>query len=339
MLIFRDPQYLYLLAILPVLVAIYMWSTLRTRRKLRKLGDLHMLKALMPQRSTLRQHVKFSLLMLLLALVVLVLARPQYGLKQGQETSSGIEAVVMMDVSNSMLARDVTPSRLDRAKLLVSNLIDRMNNDKVALGVFAGEAYPQLPITSDYAAAKLFLDALSPQMVTLQGTNIGAAISLAEKSFTDNKEVGKAIILITDGENHEEGSVEAAKEAAKHGINIYVIGVGTTQGAEIPTSSGPLTDNQGNVVNTALNEQMCRETAQAGKGIYLHLDQTNSAQEELLNQLSRLKQSKSTTSFTERDEQFQAVALVALFVLIMEVFIMETKNSLFRRFKLFKSRK
>lgn len=339
MLIFRDPQYLYLLAILPVLVAIYMWSTLRTRRKLRKLGDLHMLKALMPQRSTLRQHVKFSLLTLLLALVVLVLARPQYGLKQGQETSSGIEAVVMMDVSNSMLARDVTPSRLDRAKLLVSNLIDRMNNDKVALGVFAGEAYPQLPITSDYAAAKLFLDALSPQMVTLQGTNIGAAISLAEKSFTDNKEVGKAIILITDGENHEEGSVEAAKEATKHGINIYVIGVGTTQGAEIPTSSGPLTDNQGNVVNTALNEQMCRETAQAGKGIYLHLDQTNSAQEELLNQLSRLKQSKSTTSFTERDEQFQAVALVALFVLIMEVFIMETKNSLFRRFKLFKSRK
>lgn len=339
MLIFRDPQYLYLLAILPVLVAIYMWSTLRTRRKLRKLGDLHMLKALMPQRSTLRQHVKFSLLTLLLALVVLVLARPQYGLKQGQETSSGIEAVVMMDVSNSMLARDVTPSRLDRAKLLVSNLIDRMNNDKVALGVFAGEAYPQLPITSDYAAAKLFLDALSPQMVTLQGTNIGAAISLAEKSFTDNKEVGKAIILITDGENHEEGSVEAAKEAAKHGINIYVIGVGTTQGAEIPTSSGPLTDNQGNVVNTALNEQMCRKTAQAGKGIYLHLDQTNSAQEELLNQLSRLKQSKSTTSFTERDEQFQAVALVALFVLIMEVFIMETKNSLFRRFKLFKSRK
>lgn len=339
MLIFRDPQYLYLLAVLPVLVAIYMWSTLRTRRKLRKLGDLHMLKALMPQRSTLRQHVKFSLLTLLLALVVLVLARPQYGLKQGQETSSGIEAVVMMDVSNSMLARDVTPSRLDRAKLLVSNLIDRMNNDKVALGVFAGEAYPQLPITSDYAAAKLFLDALSPQMVTLQGTNIGAAISLAEKSFTDNKEVGKAIILITDGENHEEGSVEAAKEAAKHGINIYVIGVGTTQGAEIPTSSGPLTDNQGNVVHTALNEQMCRETAQAGKGIYLHLDQTNSAQEELLNQLSRLKQSKSTTSFTERDEQFQAVALVALFVLIMEVFIMETKNSLFRRFKLFKSRK
>lgn len=339
MLIFRDPQYLYLLAILPVLVAIYMWSTLRTRRKLRKLGDLHMLKALMPQRSTLRQHVKFSLLTLLLALVVLVLARPQYGLKQGQETSSGIEAVVMMDVSNSMLARDVTPSRLDRAKLLVSNLIDRMNNDKVALGVFAGEAYPQLPITSDYAAAKLFLDALSPQMVTLQGTNIGAAISLAEKSFTDNKEVGKAIILITDGENHEEGSLEAAKEAAKHGINIYVIGVGTTQGAEIPTSSGPLTDNQGNVVHTALNEQMCRETAQAGKGIYLHLDQTNSAQEELLNQLSRLKQSKSTISFTERDEQFQAVALVALFVLIMEVFIMETKNSLFRRFKLFKSRK
>lgn len=336
---FRDPQYLYLLLVIPVLLSIYVAGCLLQKRKLKRMGDMRLLRALMPDRSTGRQHVKFGLMAVIAALLIVILARPQYGLKQGQETSSGIEAVVMMDVSNSMMARDVTPNRLERAKLLVSNLIDRMKNDKIALGVFAGEAYPQLPITSDYASAKLFLDALSPDMVTLQGTNIGAAVDLARQSFTDNKEVGKAIILITDGENHEEGSMEAVKEAAKQGINVYVIGVGTAEGAEIPTPNGPLTDADGQVVHTVLNEQMCRDMAQAGKGIYLHLDQTNSAQDELLNQLSRLKQNQSTTSFTERDEQFQAVALIALVLLILEVVIQETRNPLFKRFKLFKAKK
>lgn len=336
---FRDPQYLYLLLVIPVMLGIYVAGCLLQKRKLKRMGDMRLLRALMPDRSTARQHVKFGLMVVITALLIVILARPQYGLKQGQETSSGIEAVVMMDVSNSMMARDVTPNRLERAKLLVSNLIDRMKNDKIALGVFAGEAYPQLPITSDYASAKLFLDALSPDMVTLQGTNIGAAVDLARQSFTDNKEVGKAVILITDGENHEEGSMEAVKEAAKEGINVYVIGVGTAEGAEIPTPNGPLTDADGQVVHTALNEQMCRDMAQAGKGIYLHLDQTNSAQDELINQLSRLKQSQSTTSFTERDEQFQAVALIALVLLILEVVIQETRNPLFKRFKLFKAKK
>ncbi len=333
---FRDPQYLYLAGIIPVAILLYIWSGWRTRRKLAKLGDKKLVAALTPLRSKIRPHVKFGLSMLILALSVVILARPQYGLKQGQETSSGIEVAVMMDVSNSMLAQDVTPSRLDRSKLLVSNLIDRMKNDKVALGVFAGEAYPQLPITTDFAAAKLFLDALNPSMVTMQGTNLGAAIELAQKSFTDNKNVGKAIILITDGEDHEEGAVEAAQQAAQDGMNIYVIGVGSPDGAEIPTANGPLRDNDGKTVRTALNEKMCREVAQAGKGIYLHLDQTNQAQEELRNQLSRLKQSQSSTTFTERDEQFQAVALIVLLLMIIEVCIMDTQNAWFKRFKLFK---
>ena len=333
---FRDPQYLYLLCLVPVATLLYIWSAWRTRRKMALLGDKSLINALTPLRSTTRQHVKFALYMVVLALAVVILARPQYGLKQGQETSSGIEVAVMMDVSNSMLAQDVTPSRLDRSKLLVSNMIDRMKNDKVALGVFAGEAYPQLPITADFAAAKLFLDALNPSMVTMQGTNLSAAIELAEKSFTDNKNVGKAIILITDGEDHVDGAIEAAQKAAKDGMNIFVIGVGSAEGAEIPTAEGPLRDNDGQPVKTALNEKMCREVAQAGKGIYLHLDQTNQAQEELRSQLSRLKQSQSTTTFTERDEQFQAVALIALLLMMAEVCIMETQNAWFKRFKLFK---
>lgn len=332
---FLYPQYLYWLLLLPVVALVYVGGVYASRRNLRRMGDKALLQRLMPDRSTLRQHVKVGLLFVAAALIICMIARPQYGLKQQTQTGAGIEAVVMVDVSNSMLARDVLPSRLDRAKLLVSNLIDRMKNDKVALGVFAGEAYPQLPITTDYASAKLFVDALSVNMVTLQGTNLAAAIELGCQSFTDKKDVGKAIILITDGENHEGGAEEAAKAAAKAGVNVFVLGVGTTQGAEIPTPQGPLTDGSGQVVHTALNEQMCRQVAQAGKGIYLHLDQTNSAQEELQSQLTRLKQAQSTTSYTARDEQFQAIALLVVLVLIIEVCVNETKNKRLRRFKLF----
>lgn len=332
---FLHPQYLYLLFLVPAFVLLYAAGQLATRRNLRSLGEKKLLQQLMPGRSLLRQHIKFSLLMLALSLIVCMIARPQYGLSQQAETTKGIETVVMVDVSNSMLANDVLPSRLDRAKLLVSNLVDRMKNDKVALGVFAGEAYPQLPITSDYASAKLFIDALSTNMVTLQGTNIGAAIELGCKSFTGSKDVGRAIILITDGENHEDGAEQAAQAAAKSGINVFVLGVGTTSGSEIHTSQGVLTDSSGQPVHTALNEQMCREVAKAGKGLYLHLDQTNSAQEELQAQLSRLKQQSTTTSYTARDEQFQAVALLVLLVLIIEACIYETKNAFFNRFKIF----
>lgn len=332
---FLHPEYLYALLGIPVLALLYLAGVRLTRRNLKRLGDKRLIQSLMPERSTLRQHVKFSILLLIAALMVILIARPQYGLKQKSETTQGIEAIVMMDVSNSMLARDVLPTRLDRSKLLVTNLVERMKNDKIGLGVFAGEAYPQLPITSDYASAKLFIDALSAGMVTLQGTNIGAAINLVSQSFTDNKNVGKAIILITDGENHEPGAEEAAREAAKQGIQVFVVGVGTTQGAEIPTPEGVLTDRNGQPVRTALNEKMCRELAKAGKGIYLHLDQTNSAQEELQAQLSQLKQSSTTSSYTARDEQFQAVALIILLLLILETCIYETKNPLFKRFKLF----
>lgn len=299
------------------------------------MGDAKMVYALMPGHSFMRRHVKFGVLMLALATIIVAFARPQYGLKQQTDTAEGIEAVVMVDVSNSMMANDVLPSRLDRAKLLVSNMVDKMKNDKIALGVFAGEAYPQLPITSDYAAAKTFIDALSTGMVTMQGTDLAAAINLGCKSFSSEKNVGKAIIIITDGENHEGGAEEAAREAYKQGINVYVIGVGTSQGSEIPTSQGPMTDANGQVIHTALNEQMCRTVAQAGHGIYLHLDQSNSAQDELQGQLRQLKQASSTTSYSARDEQFQGMIIILLVLLIIETCISETKSSWTSRFKIF----
>ena len=244
--------------------------------------------------------------------------------------------IAMNNEEQDVKKKITTPSRLDRSKLLVTNMVDKMKNDKVALGVFAGEAYPQLPITSDYASAKMFIDALSTDMVTLQGTDIASAIELGCRSFTDKKDVGKAIILITDGENHEGGAEEAAKEANKKGINVYVLGVGTAEGGEIQTPNGPLTDENGQIVHTALNEEMCRKIAQAGHGIYLHLDQSNSAQEELRTQLSQLKQASSTTSYTARNEQFQAIAIIVILLLIIEACLNETKNSFFQRIKLFK---
>ena len=332
---FLNPQYLYLLLLIPLCLAVYVYSYMRSRRRASAMGDAKMVYALMPGHSFMRRHVKFGVLMLALATIIVAFARPQYGLKQQTDTAEGIEAVVMVDVSNSMMANDVLPSRLDRAKLLVSNMVDKMKNDKIALGVFAGEAYPQLPITSDYAAAKTFIDALSTGMVTLQGTDLAAAINLGCKSFSSEKNVGKAIIIITDGENHEGGAEEAAREAYKQGINVYVIGVGTSQGSEIPTSQGPMTDANGQVIHTALNEQMCRTVAQAGHGIYLHLDQSNSAQDELQGQLRQLKQASSTTSYSARDEQFQGMIIILLVLLIIETCISETKSSWTSRFKIF----
>lgn len=332
---FLHPEYLYYLLLIPGLLALYLFFLRKDKQNMKRLGDSELLKDLIPGRSGCRKHIKFGVLLSALALLIVTLARPQYGLKQQNVVTKGIEAVVMVDVSNSMLANDIQPSRLERTKMLVSNLVNRMKNDKIALGVFAGEAYPQLPITSDYAAAQLFIDALSTNMVTLQGTNLAAAIETGRHCFTDNKNVGKAIILITDGEDHEAGAEEAAAAAAKAGIQIFVLGVGTPEGGTIPTPRGPLTDRQGQIVQTRLNEQMCREVAKAGKGLYLHLDQTNHAQTELQSQIARLKQSSTTTSYTARDEQFQAVALLVLILLIIEVCINETQNSFFKRFKLF----
>ena len=335
MLEFCNPQYLYFLLLVPLCIVVYLAGLWLQRRNQKALGERKMLLALMPGHSAFRAHIKFGVLMLALSALVLALARPQLGLKQQTETANGIEAVVMVDVSNSMMARDIQPTRLDRAKLLVATLVEKMKNDKIALGVFAGEAYPQLPITSDYASAQIFIDALSTNMVTLQGTNLAAAINLGCKSFTAKKDVGKALIIITDGEDHEEGAEEAAKAAAKAGVNIYVIGVGTAQGAEIPTSDGVMTDENGQPVHTALNEDMCRKVAQAGKGIYLHLDQSTSAQDELQGQIRQLKQSSSSMTYTARDEQFQVFAIIALLLLIMEVCITETTNKFFKRFKIF----
>ncbi len=330
---FASPDYLYLLVLVGVLILIYIYTSVLARRRLKKFGDKPTVLSLVENRSLLRPAVKFALQMLALILLVFTLARPQFGDKVEVNDKHGIEAVLAIDVSNSMLARDVQPCRLDRAKMLITALLDKMPNDRVAIEVFAGEAYPGLPITSDYVSARQYLTSVTTGMVTLQGTNMAAAIRLADRSFSAHKDVGKAIILITDGENHEQGAVEAAAEAGKNGRTVYVLGVGTPEGATIPSHSGAMRDENGEVVISVLSEENAKAIAEAGGGKFIRVDNSNSANELLLAELSRMQKADFTTrDYSTYDEQFQALAIFVVILLLIEVLMRETKNPLFARF-------
>ena len=337
---FEAPIYLYLLVLIPLLALIRFFMVRQQKKRLRKFGDLELVRQLMPDVSRFRPMVKFYLLLAALALLIVVLARPQLGTKISHEKRTGIETIICMDISNSMLAEDVTPSRLDRAKMMVENLVDHFTNDKIGLIVFAGDAFVQLPITSDYVSAKMFLSSITPDMIPTQGTDIAAAISMASHSFTHEENIGKAIIVITDGEDHEGGALEAAKEAKEKGMNTYVLGVGSPNGAPIPAGNGDyMKDNSGQTVMSALNEDMCRQLADAGSGAYIHVENNTNAQEQLDNELDKLaKKETSSTIYSDYDEQFQAVAIIVLLLLILEVCILEIKNPMLKNLSLFKTR-
>ena len=336
---FEDPIYLYGL-VLVVMLALVRFVTYRNQRKrLRKFGDPQLLKALMPDVSRFRPVVKFWLLEATLALLCVILARPQMGTRISHEKRTGIETIIAMDISNSMRAQDVEPSRLDRAKMMVENLVDNFTNDKIGLIVFAGDAFVQLPITSDYVSAKMFLSSIDPSMMLNQGTDIAAAVEMASHSFTQQENIGKAIIVITDGEDHEGGAVEAAKAARERGMRVYVLGVGSTKGSPVPIpgTGDYMRDNNGNTVMSALNEQMCREVAHAGGGAYIHVENNSNAQRQLDEELDKLeKKETDSTIYSDYDEQFQAVGIIALLLLILEVVILECKNPMLKNVSLFK---
>ena len=308
------------------------------KRCLRRFGDIELVRQLMPNVSRFRPAVKFWMLLGALTLLIVMLARPQLGTKISHEKRTGIETIICLDISNSMLAEDVAPSRLDRSKMMIENLVDHFTNDKIGLIVFAGDAFVQLPITSDYVSAKMFLSNISPGMIATQGTDIATAVNMASHSFTQQEGVGKAIIVITDGEDHEGGALEAAKDARERGMNTYVLGVGSPDGAPIPTGDGDyLKDNTGQTVMTGLNEDMCRQLADAGGGAYIHVENNSNAQQQLDLALDKLaKKEISTTIYSDYDEQFQAVGILVLLLLIIEVCILEVKNPLMRRVSLFK---
>ena len=339
---FEDPIYLWLLVLIPILALIRFISYRNQKKRLRKFGEPALLKALMPDVSRFRPSVKFWILEGALALLVLMLARPQMGTKISQEKRVGIETIICMDISNSMRAEDIVPSRLDRSKMMIENLVDHFSNDKIGLIVFAGDAFVQLPITSDYVSAKMFLSSIDPSMMATQGTDIGRAIDMAMHSFTPEEGIGRAIIVITDGENHEGGAVEAAAAAKDAGMRVYVLGVGSSKGAPIPIpgTGDYMKDNTGNTVMSALNEQMCKELAQAGGGAYIHVENNSAAQDQLDNELDKLSKKETTaTLYSEFDEQFQAFGLLALLLLILEICILDRRNPLLKNISLFGKKK
>ena len=335
---FAHIEMLWLLATIPVFAAAYWAYTRHKRRQLEAFGDAELMEALMPNASRVRPTVKFSIVMVALALLIIAAARPQFGQSERTEKRQGIEAIVALDISNSMLAEDVAPNRLDRAKQMLSKLMDNMVNDKVGLVVFAGDAFVQLPITCDYVSAKMFLNSIKPELIKTQGTAIGQALSTSIRCFGEQSDASRAIILITDGENHEDDAVAVAKRAKEAGIQVLVVGIGKPEGSPIPMP-GTNTfrkDREGNVVVSRLNEDMCREIAQAGGGIYVRCDNTNTATKAIQKELDKLAtQEIETQVFTDYNEQFQSFALIALLLLVIDFFIFNRKNKAITKMDIF----
>ena len=340
---FANPEYLYLLILIPVIFGLFLLSRMIRAKNIRKYGNPALLEAQMPDVSKYKPWIKISIQLVALALIVIILARPRAMGNSKAETINvqGIEVMVALDVSNSMLASSTDDpngiSRLQQAKLLLEKLIDKLGNDKVGLIVFAGDAYTQIPITADFVSAKMFLSNIEPSMVPTQGTAIGAAIKMAANSFTADDKIQKSIILITDGENHEDDAVEAAKDAHDKGIQINVLGVGTPKGAPIPIGGkgNYMKDESGNIVITQPNEQIAQDVANAGKGIYV--SGTNRDALTVLD--ARLKElSKSNISknvFSPNDEQFPVFAWVALALLICDIFVLDRKISWLKNINFF----
>ncbi len=336
---FANPEYLYILLILPILWIIYFYGVWNNRKRIARMGRPEILSQLMPDVSRYKPGVKFFIQQLALMILIFMVARPQLGSKLETVKQQGVEIMIALDVSNSMLAEDITPSRLEKSKMMLSKLIDELDNDKVGLIVFAGDAYTQLPITTDGVSAKMFLSNISPAMVPTQGTAIGAAINLAINSFSPDESADKAIIVITDAENHEDDAISAAKSAIAKGIKVDVIGIGTTKGAPIPMSerSGDFRkDKDGNVVITKLNEQMGQEIARAGGGLYVTADNSNVALRALLSEIDKLKKTELESKvYSAYNEQFSWLAVLALALLFFDIFILDTKNRLMKKINFF----
>lgn len=344
---FANIEILWLLALIPILIGAYAVMTRRKRRQLEEFGDKELVAQLMPNASHVRPVIKFGITLLALALLIIAAARPQFGQSERKEKRQGIEAIVALDISNSMMAEDVAPNRLDRAKQMLSKLMDNMVNDKVGMVVFAGDAFVQIPITCDYVSAKMFLNTTKPDLIKTQGTAIGQAINTSIRCFgaiggeDGNQTVSdasRAIILITDGENHEDDAVAAAQHAKELGIKVLVVGIGKPEGSPIPLpgTNRFIKDRQGNVVVSKLNEDMCREIAKAGGGIYVRCDNTNTATRAIQKELDTMAtQDIETQVFTDYNEQFQSFALIALLLLIIDYFIFNRKNKAITRLDIF----
>lgn len=335
---FHDPEILFILLIIPLFYVGYYAYRVGYHKRIRRFGNPQFIGQLMPLHSNVRPFLKFTLLMLSLASLIIALARPQFGSKLKEVKREGIELMIALDVSKSMLATDITPNRLERAKQAIANLVGRLKNDQIGLLVFAGDAYTQLPITSDYVSAKMFLAGINPDMVSRQGTAIGKAIRHAMRSFTPAEESSKVIIIISDGENHEDDAIEAAEEAVKKGIKIYTIGMGSPDGSLIPlpNNRGFVTDKQGNPVTSRMNPEMLNRIAVAGQGKYYQASSGNVHLNNLYSELKKLdKVEVEKKIYSEYDDQYSYFVFLSLCLLLIELLVFDRKNRWLSSIKLF----
>lgn len=326
MLYFASYKFLYLLILVPLLPIGYGILRYFRRRAIRSFGDEKLVKELMPSWSGSKGWVRVVLFSLAFLFFVIGLARPQIGAKLAEHKAKGAEIMVCLDVSNSMLAEDYSPNRLERAKLAISRLSDKLRDDRIGLIVFAGTSFVQLPITTDYISAKMFLSSIGPESVPVQGTALGDAIMLAIKSFSAQSEKSRVIVVISDGENHEDDPVAAAKQAAEIGIRVYTIGVGSSEGQPIPLDGELLKDKEGNIVVTRLDEGTLRKVASAGNGAYIHAGNDEFGLNPIIDDIRRMEDEEfSSVMFEEYDEQYMYFFAIALALLIIEMLVGERR--------------
>jgi Ca-activated chloride channel family protein len=336
---FAQSEYLLLLLIIPLLIIIYALWVMRKRRLLARIGNVNLMSQLMPDVSRKKGWLKITLTCLTIFCIVVALARPQIGSKvKKEQTGKGSEVMLLLDVSNSMLAQDFKPNRLDRAKLAISHLVDRLKNDRIGLVVFAGDAFIQLPITSDYVSAKIFLKSISTSIVPVQGTNMAKAINMAVGSFTENNKKSRSIILISDGEDHEEGALAAAKEAASQGVKIHTIGIGSVKGVPIILPNGSyLKDKNGDMVITRLNEEILKTIAQTANGIYYAATNADLGLTRIIDNIHNMeKQELTKVAYDEYREWFMYFIFLSLVFIVIEMLILESKNRWFNSIDIFR---
>lgn len=338
---FGNNGLLILMYTLPVLLGLFIASVYLRKRTLKKFGEAHLLLRLMPDYSLFRHIMKFTILLIALLFLIIAIAQPQFGAKLEEVKKQGIELVIALDVSNSMLAEDISPNRLERAKMEIGKQIDRLDGDKVGIIVFAGDAYTQLPMTTDYGAVKLFLKTINTGFVPKQGTAIGSAIDLAINSFTPETEAGRAIIIISDGEEHEDNPLESAQKAAEEGIVIHTLGMATIKGAPIPEydryrGKTFKKDREGGIILTKLNDKVLNEIAITGGGIFQLASNSSVGLKEIVDNIEKMnKVEYETQKFTEYDEKFQYFLAITIFLLLLDSVILSRKNKLFRNIKIF----
>lgn len=333
---FANPDILYLLLLVPVLLLI--WSAGNRRRRIarERFGEPGLVRRLIPDYSPARMTVKFFMRVTAFILALLTVARPQFGSRLEEVKREGVEVIIALDVSNSMLATDINPSRLERARQAISQLVDQLRNDRIGLILFAGDAYTQIPVTNDYLSAKMFLASAGPDAVSKQGTAIGAAIDLGVRSFTPDSEKSRALIIITDGENHEDDALGKARLAAEKGIIVHTIGIGSPEGSPIPITAGGRTDylqdRDGNTVISRLDEKTLREIASITGGNYVRASNSSIGLNEIYNNIGRMKQSETNTvMYTEYNDQFLVPAVLLFLLLVADLLLADRRSHLLRR--------